>query len=381
MRRNGASTIRDVARESGYSASTVSIVLNNAPLSRYIPEDTKGRIQIAARRLGYRPNPLARSLRSQRSNIVGVMVFDITDPFCTPILRGLENALYQANYLSLLADAHNEPHRFERYLEMLLDRRVEGLVVIANWLVTDIKVLADLTEKQVPTVIAGRAFEIENISSVSVDNEGGAALALEHLYGLGHREIAFLRGPKILASSGQRWKGIRNFAQSVGLRLDAKRIAELPESLDPNSSFEAGAQLTTELLRREKSFSALVAYDDITALGALRALKKKGLRVPEDCSVVGFDDVAQASLSAPSLTTVRQPMEAMGSMSVGMMLDAIKAVDQKESIPVVRRKIPAELVVRESTGKCARRVGVSQSGAHRDPGLFLGALGDGFAKD
>ncbi len=353
MRRNGASTIRDVARESGYSASTVSIVLNNAPLSRYIPEGTKGRIQTAARRLGYRPNPLARSLRSQRSNIVGVMVFDITDPFCTPILRGLENALYQASYLSLLADAHNEPHRFERYLEMLLDRRVEGLIVIANWLVTDIEVLADLTEKQVPTVIAGRAFEIENISTVSVDNEGGAALALEHLYALGHREIAFLRGPKALASSGQRWKGIRNFAQSVALRLDAKSIVELPESLDPNSSFEAGAQLTTELLRGGKSFSALVAYDDVTALGALRALKKKGLRVPEDCSVVGFDDVAQASLSAPSLTTVRQPMEAMGSMSVGMMLDAIKAVDQNKSIPVVRRKIPAELVVRESTGKCA----------------------------
>jgi DNA-binding LacI/PurR family transcriptional regulator len=240
MRRNAASTIRDVARESGYSASTVSIVLNNAPLSRYIPDDTKGRIQTAARRLGYRPNPLARSLRSQRSNIVGVMVFDITDPFCTPILRGLENALYQASYLSLLADAHNEPHRFERYLEMFLDRRVEGLIVIANWLVTDIKVLADLTEKQVPTVIAGRAFEIENISTVSVDNEGGAALALEHLYGLGHREIAFLRGPKTLASSGQRWKGIRGFAQAVGLRLDAKRIVELPESLDPNSSFEAG---------------------------------------------------------------------------------------------------------------------------------------------
>ncbi|HTZ47508.1 MAG TPA: LacI family DNA-binding transcriptional regulator [Verrucomicrobiae bacterium] len=349
MRRTGASTIRDVARESGYSASTVSIVLNNAPLARYIPEETKGRIHTAARRLGYRPNPLARSLRSQRSNIVGVMVFDITDPFCTPILRGLENGLYQANYLSLLADAHNEPHRFERYLEMLLDRRVEGLIVVANWLVTDIKLLADLTEKQVPTVIAGRAFEIENISTVSVDNESGAALALEHLCRLGHREIAFLRGPKTLASSGQRWKGIRNFAQSAGLRLDAKRIAELPESQDPNSSFEAAAQLTTELLRSGKSFTALLAFDDMTALGALRALKLKGLRVPEDCSVVGFDDVAQASLSVPSLTTVRQPMEAMGSMSVGMVLDAIQAVDQKKQIPVLRRKIPAELVVREST--------------------------------
>jgi len=349
MRRSGASTIRDVARESGYSASTVSIVLNSAPLSRYIPADTKERIQTAARRLGYRPNPLARSLRSQRSNIVGVMVFDVTDPFCTPILRGLENSLYQANYLSLLADAHNEPHRFERYLEMLLDRRVEGLIVIANWLVTDIKLLADLTEKQIPTVIAGRAFEIQGVSTVSTDNESGASLALEHLYKLGHREIAFLRGPKTLVSSGQRWKGIRSFAQSAGLRLDPRRIAELPESLDPNSSFEAGVQLTTELLRKATNFTALVAYDDVTALGALRALKNKGLRVPEDCSVIGFDDVAQAGLSSPSLTTVRQPMEAMGAMSAGMVLDAIQAVNQKQEVPVLRRRIPAELVVREST--------------------------------
>src|SRR5262249_55607042 len=125
--------------------------------------------------------------------------------------------------------------------------------------------------------------------------------------------------------------------------------AELPESLDPNWSVEAGVQLTTELLRQGKTFTALMAYDDVTALGALRALKKKGLRVPEDCSVVGFDDVAQASLSVPSLTTVRQPMEAMGSLSAGMVLDAIKAVDQKKDIPVLRQKVAAVLVVRGST--------------------------------
>src|SRR6516225_8283070 len=167
MARTGVVTIRDVARESGYSASTVSIVLNGAPLSRYIPGETKNRIETAAKRLGYRPNPLARSLRSQRSNIVGLMVFDITDPFCTPMLRGLENALYQANYLSLLADAHNEPHRFERYLEMLLDRRVEGLIVVANWLVADIELLADLNAKQVPFVIPRPAYEINTVSTVA----------------------------------------------------------------------------------------------------------------------------------------------------------------------------------------------------------------------
>ncbi len=134
------------------------------------------------------------------------------------------------------------------------------------------------------------------------------------------------------------------------MQLDAKRIAELPESLDPNSSFEAGARLTTELLRASgKRFTALMAFDDMTALGALRALKKKGVRVPEDCSVVGFDDVAQAALSGPSLTTVRQPMEAMGTLSVGIILEAIAAAEEKREIPLVRRRLPAELVVREST--------------------------------
>jgi LacI family transcriptional regulator len=343
-------TIRDVARESGYSASTVSIVLNNAPLARYIPAETKQRIENAARHLGYRPNPLARSLRSRRSNVVGVMLFDITDPFCTPILRGIENSLYQGSMLSLLADAHNEPRRFERYLELLLDRRVEGLIVIANWLVMDIKLLADVTRRQVPTVIVGREIDIETANTVSADNEAGAAAALDHLFRLGHRDIAFIRGPKTLASTGQRWKGIREYASHSGLQLDAKRIAELPESLDPNSSFEAGARLTTELLRGGgKRFTALMAFDDMTALGALRALKKKGVRVPEDCSVIGFDDVAQAALSGPALTTVRQPMEAMGTLSVGIILEAIAAAEEKREIPLVRRRLPAELVVREST--------------------------------
>jgi LacI family transcriptional regulator len=198
-------------------------------------------------------------------------------------------------------------------------------------------------------VIVGREIDIDTANTVSADNEAGAAAALDHLFRLGHREIAFIRGPKTLASSGQRWKGIRAYAQSAGLQLDAKRIAELPESLDPNSSFEAGAQLTGELLRNGKRFTALMAYDDMTALGALRALRKKDIAVPEECSVIGFDDVAQAGLSIPALTTVRQPMEAMGTLSVGIILEAIAASEEKREVALVRRRLPAELVVREST--------------------------------
>ena len=289
-------TIRDVAKESGFSSTTVSIVLNDAPLARYIPPATKKRIEKAAKKLGYRPNLFARSLRSKRSHTVGVMVFDMTDPYCTLILRGIENSLYQSSYLPILTDVHNERSRFERYLEMLLDRRVEALIVLANWLFVDIDVLADLEKSSIPSVMIARELQTDTVSSVIVDNEMGAYSAVEHLHSLGHRKIAFIRGPKTLGDSAPRWRGVRSFAKSAGLELDPRLIVDLPESRDPISSFEAGYKLTEELIKRKRPFTALMAFDDMTAFGAIRALAKAGLRVPEHCSVIGFDDVAACSL-------------------------------------------------------------------------------------
>jgi LacI family transcriptional regulator len=347
-RRDARVTIRDIAEQAGFSISTVSMVLNDAPLARYIRATTKKRIVEVARKLGYTPNQLARSLRSQRNYTVGVMVFDITDPFCTLILRGIESTLYQASYLSILTDAHNERSRFERYLEMLLERRVEGLIVIANWLFVDINILADLEKRSIPTVVIGRQFGTDSLSSVMVDNETGAWMGLEHLYKLGHREIAFIRGPKVLADSNQRWHGIRAFARSVKLHLDPKLVVDLPDTFDPNLAFDTGFHLTEDLLRRRHPFTAVMAFDDITALGSMRALVKAGIRVPEQCSVIGFDDVAPAALSAPPLTTVRQPMETMGSAAVTIVADAINAKLEKREFTAVHRRLPPELVVRES---------------------------------
>ncbi len=342
-------TIRDVAKESGFSSTTVSFVLNDAPLARYIPGATKKRIEKAAKKLGYRPNLFARSLRSKRSHTVGVMIFDMTDPYCILVLRGIENSLYQASYLPILTDVHNERSRFERYLEMLLDRRVEALIVLANWLFVDIDVLADLEKSSIPTVMIGRELQTDSVSSVIVDNELGAHTALEHLHSLGHRKIAFIRGPKTLADSSPRSQGIRSFAKSAGLKLDPKLILDLPESRDPISSFEGGYKLTEELLERKRPFTALMAFDDMTAFGAIRALARAGLRVPEHCSVVGFDDVAVSSLYTPPLTTVRQPMEAMGSMAVSIVVEDINAVVEKRELSAVHRKMAPELAVREST--------------------------------
>ena len=295
-----AVTIRDVAERSGFSSATVSIVLNNAPLSRYIPDKTKARIQRAASLLGYRPNLFARSLRSRRSHTIGVMVFDMTDPYCTLVLRGIENTLYQSNFLPILTDVHNERSRFERYLEMLLDRRIEGLVVLANWLFVDINVLADLEKNNIPTATVGQQLKSDHISSVIVDNAAGAHAALEHLYSLGHRKIAFIRGPHKLSDTEPRWRGVRTLARERNLELDPQLIVDLPESGDPFSSFEQGYKLTEELLHRRHPFTALMAFDDMTAFGAIRALGKAGIRVPDQCSVVGFDDVSAAALYSPA---------------------------------------------------------------------------------
>jgi LacI family transcriptional regulator len=342
-------TIRDVAERSGFSSATVSIVLNEAPLSRYIPDVTKTRIQRAASQLGYRPNLFARSLRSRRSHTVGVMVFDMTDPYCTLVLRGIENTLYQASFLPILTDVHNERSRFERYLEMLLDRRIEGLVVLANWLFVDINVLADIEKSNIPTATVGRELKNDKISSVIVDNVAGARAALDHLYSLGHRKIAFIRGPRQLSDTEPRWRGVRTLARERNLELDPRLIVDLPESGDPFSSFEQGYKLTEELLHRRHPFTALMAFDDMTAFGAIRALRSAGIQVPEQVSVTGFDDVAPSVIYSPALTTIRQPMEAMGATAATIVVEAINGSLDKKPIRTIHRRIVPELIVREST--------------------------------
>jgi len=347
--KRSAATIRDVAKASGLSPATISIVLNNAPLARYIPPSTKKKIVAAAKKLGYRPNLIASSLRSKRSHTVGVMVFDIADPYCALILRGIESCLYQSNFLPILTDAHNQRSRFERYLEMMLDRRIEGLILLANWLFVDINLIADLTKTSIPIVSIGSELRTDSVSSVIVENELGGRLALEHCCSLGHRKIAFIRGPKSLSDSLPRWKGARSFAQANGLELDSRLIMELPDSSSAMSSFEVGYKLTEELIKRTKTFTAIMAFDDLTAFGTIRALSKAGIRVPEQCSVIGFDDIAPAALYTPALTTVRQPMESMGTTAVNIIVDGINSLLEKREVGVIHKRIAPELVIREST--------------------------------
>ena len=184
--------------------------------------------------------------------------------------------------------------------------------MLANWLFLDINLLADLEKSSIPTAIIGCELKADSISSVIVDNEVGGYLAIEHLHSLGHRKIAFIRGPKTLTDSSPRWRGIRNCAKECGLELDPRLIVDLPESRDPISSFEAGYKLTEELIRQKRPFTAMLAFDDMTAFGAIRALTKAGMRVPEQCSVIGFDDVATSALYTPCSPPCASPWKPWG---------------------------------------------------------------------
>lgn len=326
--------------------ATVSIVLNDAPLAQYIPPETKRRIKKAARELEYQPNVFASSLRSQRSHTVGVIVFDIADPYCTQILRGIEDALYDSPFVPIVMDIQNSRERFHRQLQVLKGRRVEGLVALANSLSLEANLLAKLESDRAPTVIVGRQLEADSMNSVVTDNAAGARAALEHLYSLGHRRIAFIRGPRALIDSRERWQGLSAFAAEAGLAIDKNLVVELK---NPNTSYEEGRKAALELLRRGKPFTALMVFDDMTAFGAIRALSSKGLVAPRDCSVIGFDDLAASAFYNPQLTTVRQPMETLGSTAVRMLIGAIQAaVAKKERAPIHKKIVPV-LVKREST--------------------------------
>jgi len=364
--------IVDVARASGFSTSTVSIVLNEAALSQYVAAATKEHIRTIAARLGYRPDASARSLRSRRSHTIGIMVSDISDPFCTLILQGIEKTLYPTTYLPIIMIAHNQSKQFGRHLEMLMERRVEGLILVANWLFGEFDQLSELEKAHIPTIAVGRDLTARRVYSVQVDNVAGGYAAAQHLYDLGHREIAVLRGPSELGDSDRRWLGIQRFAAEVGLPLVPERVEQLIAAIEPTAGFDEGFRLTTQMIERGVRFTAILAFDDLTGLGAIRALRKAGRRVPEDCSVIGFDDVPHATMNTPGLTTIRQPMEEMGSLAARWVLDALDRAKIQgtkpgtanvasattdeviEEIPAplgTLHLLPAELVIRDSTAR------------------------------
>jgi LacI family transcriptional regulator len=342
-------TIRQLAKASGFSPTTISLVMNDSPAGQHIPAKTKASIRTWARKLGYYPNQFARSLRSSRSGSIAVIVPDVSDPYCAQVLLGVDKALYRSSYLPLLVDIQNSRARFRRYISTLFERRIEGVIAVANSLQLQTEMLDIFANNRIPVAAIGRESSDARINSVSVDNKAGARLAITHLFELGHRRIAFIRGPKAVIDSAHRWLGIVEFAKKVSLPLDSALITQLK---DTASSSEGGFEAMMRLLRAGTPFSAVMAFDDMTAFGAIQALTQAGLRVPEQCSVVGFDDIAAAAHFNPPLTTIGQSMEELGKIGVSIFLQAREAQHGRgPGVRPIHRMVEPVLAVRASTAR------------------------------
>jgi DNA-binding LacI/PurR family transcriptional regulator len=321
-------TIADVARAAEVSTGTVSHVLSGA---RFVRPQTRARVEQAIDRLGYRPSTIARALSSRRTQTVGMVVPDVTNPFFSDLIWQVERALTDADYALIFGNSANDPERERRYLEGLIERRVDAAILVMT-ADADEGLLRRVAD-EVPTVHVDRAAGATD--SVVGDNAAGTAAAVEHLVSLGHRRIAFVNGDERLPTARERRQGFDAALARHG--LDAVVHAAGPFTL------ESGQRLALGVLEHEPS--AVLAGNDLIAMGVLNAAAERGLRVPNDLAVVGYDDIAYAAFTAPPLTTVRQPGGAMGTETARLLLSRLDGYDGGPRRVVVH----PELVVRGST--------------------------------
>ena len=331
-------TIRDVARLAEVHPGTVSRALNEQTRA-LVNEETAARVLRAADELGYRPNPIARGLKTNRSFTIGVLIPDLTNPLFPPIVRGIEDRLAQAGYTPLIVNTDNDPERERRHLEAMLARQVDGLIAATARL--DAEPLAQAAAGGTPLVLVNRSFEDGSVAAVTVDDRRGSALAVEHVAGLGHRLIGHVAGPQNVSTGHQRYQGFLGAMAAAG--LEAR-----PEHVSFSASFtEAeGARACAEILAHEPRVTAIVAANDRLAMGCYDALADEGLQCPGDVSVVGFNDMPFIERFNPPLTSVRVPQREIGTAAAEILLAQLT---EDEPPPAAELLLEPTLVVRGST--------------------------------
>jgi DNA-binding LacI/PurR family transcriptional regulator len=341
----GHVNLRMLADHLELSQTTVSLVLNNSPSAKSIPEETRKRVVEAAERLNYRPNYFARSLRQSKSMSVGVLAPDLSEGYFTRVMSGVVEELTAAHYFYFTVCHDWKPELIEKYPRMLVERAVDGLLLLNT--------SAEELAVPVPVVAISAHCAADKVTNIVLDHHQAVQQALAHLYKLGHRRIAIMRGPRAIPDSEFRWESIQQVAREMDLKLDpdlAIRIDTTGWSTKAGQhpmAPEIGFKPMQALLERTRDFTAVFCFNDISAIGAIRALKDAGLSVPGDVSVVGFDDIMSAAYSTPSLTTVRQPLAEMGRRGAKVLLERIG--DRMKAFPT-DIFMESELIIRESTG-------------------------------
>ncbi|WP_202799791.1 LacI family DNA-binding transcriptional regulator [Rhodanobacter fulvus] len=323
-------TIKEIAAIANVSVATVSRALQRPEV---VSEVTRQRIQEVVKRLGYTPNALARNLRTARTRLIVALLPDIANPFFSEVIRGIEQVAHESGYSVLLGETQSSLVREQAYADMIAARQADGIITMSH------RVPKIPMPGRLPVVNACEYVKDKQISSVYVDNVAAAGAAVDYLVMLGHREIAFIAGPPSSPICVDRKQGYRLALQRAKLAVDPALM------VSGDFSIEAGERAVELLLSQGQSFSAVFCSNDEMAIGAMRALSSHGLRVPEDVSVVGFDDIRFARYTSPALTTIAQPKNALGREAMAMLIELLADPE----VPPRKRVLSADLVVRGST--------------------------------
>ena len=329
-------TIRDVAKQAGVAPMTVSRVINN---SGYVSEETRARVEAAISALGYVPNMLGPSLRFNQTNTLALVLTDITNPFWTTLARGVEDAAQEAGYSVILCNTDESEEKQDQYLTMLLKRRIDGILLVPSNSTSNVVQL--IKNQGIKVVVLDREVNDAEVDVIQGDSVGGAYQLTRYLIELGHRDIAILSGPENVSTSSQRVSGFCQAVNEAGFPHNADNVfwGEFSQTL--------GYEMVQRALEHTPSPTALLAVNNFIANGALRALRDQGIRVPEDISVVSFDDIPVAINPMPFLTVAAQPAYEMGYQATQLLVARLA----NEGPNAVQKIIlPVEILVRQSSG-------------------------------
>jgi LacI family transcriptional regulator len=329
-------TIHEVAKRAGVGSITVSRVINN---SGYISSETRERVEKAIAELGYVPNTLARSLRSRRTNTVGLIVTDITNPFFTTLARGVEDAANQAGYTVIFCNTDESQRKEEQYLNVLLQKQVDGLLFVPSR--SQPNAIRQIQKHGTPVVVLDRRISEIQVDTVRCDSVDGSYQLARYLISLGHRQIAVMSGAVGISTADDRVSGYRNALKEAGIDIEETYIFR--GDLTPDS----GYAMTRQAISQHPRPTALIAANNFITIGAMKALQEAELEVPEDIALVGFDDLPPAMVTFPFFTVASQPAYEMGTRAMQLLLERLEGGATEPYQEVI---LPTELIIRRSSG-------------------------------
>lgn len=333
--------MRDVAEQAGVSVTTVSHVINN---SRPVSPETRLRVEQALQVLGYQPNVLARSLRRGKTNTIGVILPDNANPYFAEVVRGIEDASFSQGYSVILCNSDNDLAKERLYTNVLIEKQVDGIIFVAAGISDEN--IQNLSSRGVPAVLVDRQVPGVQLDSVVADNLDGGIMATRHLLDLGHTSIACIAGPQGVPSSKERVAGFLQALEAADLEAGPDQVVE------GDFQYQGGYEAAQQLSQADSPPTAIFACNDLMAIGAYRYAHENKLPIPQDISIIGFDDIHLASYTNPPLTTVRQSKAEMGSKAADLLIERIgnRKLSPRQEI------IPVQLVVRSSTARLSQVV-------------------------